>query len=298
MSTETATTKQETLEGLATDLASIVGQANANDDALGKAREKHDKGTDQSIRALASRVAAINVPLDKDDIAVVLSSMEAKIPGNAQTKKVRKSETKLVLEQRTHIGGVIQQLDKEVASRASDAKAVNIRAATLKCLRELKKPRNGIESPEQAVRHFIAGHDYEKDDVEKMTDLLDRLDRTPELQVSDDIGEKRPHELLGVMREAILAAVGGDNQMKLDAVLAGLEAHDNAGAPEEVQEAPEPDAVPEGVEFEDVAPEPAQPAAEHTEEPIEVSDDTSPSRENKEAELVMDMGSFMTGVLE
>jgi hypothetical protein len=232
--------QQTTLEALAKDLAAIVSGANDADAALSKAKDKARNSADQSIRALSMRVATINAPLDNDDIDIVLKSMADKIPGSDSTKKVRKSEIKLALQQRHNIAEVISKIDATNSDR-EEADKLNVRQTTLKALRALRSPSSDVTTPESAVAEIVEVTDYVPSEEEKMASKLDSLMAHAQLQIKNDEGDIVVHQALEAFRSAVLAAVGGDNHKALDAILNALESSECLESDEETPDEEEQD---------------------------------------------------------
>ena len=181
-----------THEALIKDLTDIVKSANAGEADLNKAKDKATKNSDRSIRELATRVAAINEDLPSEAIAAICDSVADKIAGgNASVKKARKSELKLCLEQRTHIGAVIKEIDEANKARGGDnqPRKLNMRSATLGALRVVKK--DGV-TPRNAV-------------AEKLQDHIAALSKSDKFEVE---GETHPNAKRAL--DALSAAVLGD----------------------------------------------------------------------------------------
>jgi hypothetical protein len=222
MATSTKKTKTDPVdttafEGIIKDLSDIFGKANKADDDLSKAKEKHKGAGDQSIRAVAARVAGINHPLPPEAIDAIASSVGDKLSGgNSNVKKSRKSEIKLILEQRTHLSTVLAALDAEVAKRPKDAKPINVRQHALGCLRAIKsrKPEHShIVDAATAVEDLVTTLDADpadRTDADRVFDLLDKLAAFKALQVDDGAGGKRLHATVEAFVNAINAHMAGE----------------------------------------------------------------------------------------
>lgn len=238
-----------THEALIKDLTDIVKSANAGEADLNKAKDKATKNSDRSIRDLATRVAAINEDLPSEAIAAICDSVADKIAnGNASVKKARKSELKLCLEQRTHIGAVIKEIDEANKERGGDnqPRKLNMRSATLGALRVVKKDK---VTPRNAVDKLVAKTDHVKSVAEKLQDHLTALSKSDKLKVD---GETHPDARRAL--DALSAAVLGDFG-PLEALSGPVEEEDPQDAEAELM-------AEAGFEEDDLAvPEDAEPAA-------------------------------------
>lgn len=296
------TTDISTLEGLIKDLTAIVATTNDADDKMGKAREKHAQSMDSSVRAFATRIAGINDDLDAAQINQVCESVADRIAkGNANIRKARKSEIKLMLTQRTHIAGIIGRLDAAIDARKddTDARAINLRAATLKALRSIKD--GDAADADEAVDQFLEAHDHVKSDLEKAAALVGKLKGHEKLtHLEDGTDERKPLPVVERFFEAVLLAIGGDSDTldELEALVFP------EGAPEAVHK-PSEDDVLAGVGItldtpEDAAPAPAEAPQEATVEvTVEPEKPKGQAKGSKEpVEEPFDLEGFTGGLLD
>jgi hypothetical protein len=121
------------IKGLVSAMAPAV-QAVA---ALGAAKEAAFDGGGKSIRAVSALLAKTNTPLDKVTIEEVSTAVATSLAnGNPSTLKVRKSETKLLLESRAVLPDLIKRIDQVSDDTET---AVNLRAEVLKGCRVIRK---------------------------------------------------------------------------------------------------------------------------------------------------------------
>ena len=94
----TTETSMSTAEALIKDIAAIYNADNDNEHALAKAKSKHEKSSDNSIRALSARLSSINEDLDAATVDTIAESVAAKLAkGSKSVLKARKSELKLAV---------------------------------------------------------------------------------------------------------------------------------------------------------------------------------------------------------
>lgn len=213
----------QVFDGLIAQLSDVFGKANKADDALAKAKDQHKSAGEKSIRDVAVVVAGINHPLPAEAIEAIASSVGDKLAnGNSNVRKSRKSEIKLILEQRTHLPGVIAALDQEVAKRGKDDKPINVRQAALGCLRAIKSRApelSHIVDAATAVKDYVASVDAEpaeRTDADRVYDLLDKLHGFKDLQVPDGAGGHMTNPII----QRVIEAINGHMQGQPDALAA------------------------------------------------------------------------------
>lgn len=268
-----------THEALIKDLTAIVATANAGEDALNKAKNKATKSSDQSIRAIATRVSQINDDLDTAAINTICESVATKIAGgNANVKKARKSELKLCLDQRTHISDVIREIDDRNAARKDDdaLKQLNLRSATLGALRSIKRTK---VTPSNAVDAIVEKTDHVATDAEKMARHLDALGGSDFFKEDGEL-----HPGVKQVLEALRAALRGDK-----APLGTLGSPEPENAPDEPGDKLDELLAASGVVL--AGPDEGEPAPVETETPPEIYPEISP-------EVSGDAGEVETLIVE
>lgn len=125
-----------TINKIAGDISSVLGDDQDAKDSLAAAKDKASKSQISSIKGLADKLHGINTKLNSADVEKIADVAADKIAsGNAQVKKARKTEIKLMLETRQHIKAVVDGVEKLIAGGAT----VNLRTKSLALLRDLRK---------------------------------------------------------------------------------------------------------------------------------------------------------------
>lgn len=162
---------------LVDDLVQAFSPVQKAEGNLEQAKEQAKEAQNSSLRSLAEKLHGYNEDLDKNQISEMAGEAAEKIAnGNPNILKVRKSEFKLLLEQRSHLQQVITELDEHV-ERWRDAYdgdyTLNIRAESLKALRKLRKDKT--LTPKKYVEELEAKKTHEPTPQEKAAKALDRL---------------------------------------------------------------------------------------------------------------------------
>lgn len=222
---------REKYGSLIEDLAAIYSSANKANAALDDAKGKAKKGADTSIRALAERMRQQNGPIPDDEIKPLCDVIAADAAnGNANVKKARKSELVLCMEMRTHLADVINEIDEINSNKEGEDgwKPLNLRSATLKSLRVIRKEK---VTPSDAITQVLDAHTYVKSDIEKLEAHISALESSKHLQVEGAL-----HEAAKAMLAALKSGCRGDFTALDKAKDGGLELEEEKTAPDVTQE--------------------------------------------------------------
>lgn len=176
-------------KSIAQKLASIFKEEIEAKQNLDKAKDQADLAKNGALRKVAKELHGVNHEFTPEEIDEISRAAAEAVSSDERVIKVRKSEMKLLLEQRHNLSEALDALDKladEAAESDLEPKPkVNVRPMTLKVLREIRKADAAVEKGKQGAMH--------KDVSDVVADLRKSLfegDQTPEIDKVEKLIEQ------------------------------------------------------------------------------------------------------------